>query len=252
VRLASRSCLTTAGISCRFNKSSENRPLELQDILHPLPHNYWKIVVWGLKALRLGLRSCLQPLVYIAMLTKAPSASSMNHMFPFLLPPKCNGLLYGIWTLLVQQVKHRVLRFCCRCAELRLCCTLTTQTFLWTSLGLEYVGSTDQWDPAWSTGCILPCTYDQSGLNKKKLLKCQQHRTGQLTLCCPDLTKHATATWKLQTAANFPASPWCWAYSTSGWVFATELQIQDSVEEHDINSPLQTPARSWRTLELDE
>jgi hypothetical protein len=37
---------------------------------------------------------------------------------------------------------------------------------------------------------------------EKKLLKCQQHRSGQMTLTCFDLTKHATATWTPKTTAN--------------------------------------------------
>jgi hypothetical protein len=158
VRMASRSCLTTVGVCCLVHQELWKQ--DLRTTRYPLPsltqllEKFWV----GSEALRLGSLSCLQLWVLTARLTKAPSASSVNHMFPFLLPPKCNGLLYGIWKLLDQQVKHWVLQFCCICAELRLFCTTTTQTFLWPSLGLEPVGHIDQWDPAWSAGCIPLCT----------------------------------------------------------------------------------------------
>jgi hypothetical protein len=100
VRLSSRSCLTTAGVCCQVHQELWKQALRTTRYhlpsLSQLLENCWV----GSAGTLIGLQELPANVVLTARLNQAPSASSVNHMFPFFLPPKCNRLLYGIWQLL--------------------------------------------------------------------------------------------------------------------------------------------------------
>jgi hypothetical protein len=207
--MASRSCLTTVGVCCLVHQELWKQ--DLRTTRYPLPsltqllEKFWV----GSEALRLGSLSCLQLWVLTARLTKAPSASSVNHMFPFLLSPKCNGLLYGIWKLLDQQVQQSpsvLLQMCRIQAVLHL-------NYPNISVNISRLGICG------AHTSVRSCLFHRLHISlhiwlvwvqkEKEAFKCQQHRNRRLTLSSPDLTKCETTTWALKTTANFLVSLWC-------------------------------------------